>query len=70
MKLDPHVHTTFSGRTSLSPLRDLLRESYNSPERVYHVAKERGMDLVAITDHDTITGALTLSDREDVIIGL
>lgn len=27
------------------------------------------MDLVAITDHDTIDGALTLADRSDVIVG-
>jgi predicted metal-dependent phosphoesterase TrpH len=27
------------------------------------------MDLVAITDHDTIDGALTIADRPDVIIG-
>ena len=69
MRLDPHVHTSFSGRTSLYPLKHLLRESYNSPEGVYRLAKERGMDLVAITDHDTIDGALTLADREDVIVG-
>jgi len=69
VKLDPHVHTTFSGKTSLYPLRDLLRESYNSPQSVYRLAKERGMDLVAITDHDTIDGALTLAHLEDVIAG-
>lgn len=69
MRLDPHVHTSFSGRTSLYPLKHLLRESYNSPEGVYRTAKERGMDLVAITDHDTIAGALTLADRADVLVG-
>ena len=47
----------------------LLRESYNSPEGVYRRAKARGMDLVAITDHDVIDGALTIADRPDVIVG-
>ena len=69
MKLDAHVHTHFSGMTSIWPLSLIMRESYNTPERVYRLAKARGMDLVAITDHDTIDGALTLADRPDVLVG-
>lgn len=69
MKLDAHVHTRYSGRTSLYPLSLIMRESYNRPERVYRLAKARGMDLVAITDHDCIAGALTLADRPDVLVG-
>lgn len=69
MKLDTHVHTSHSGYTSLAPLRRLMRESYNSPTRVHRLAKARGMDLVAITDHDTITGALELAHLPDVIVG-
>jgi predicted metal-dependent phosphoesterase TrpH len=69
VKLDPHVHTVFSGPTSIYPLSLIMNESYNSPEGVYRRAKARGMDLVAITDHDVIAGALTIADRPDVIIG-
>jgi len=69
MKLDAHVHTHYSGMTTIWPLSLIMRESYNTPERVYQLAKARGMDLVAITDHDTIAGALTLADRPDVIVG-
>lgn len=69
MKLDAHVHTFYSGQTSLYPLSLIMKESYNTPEGVYRRAKARGMDLVAITDHDTISGALTLADRPDVIVG-
>jgi len=69
VKLDPHVHTVFSGRTSIYPLSLLMNESYNSPEGVYRRAKARGMDLVTITDHDVIAGALTIADRPDVIVG-
>jgi predicted metal-dependent phosphoesterase TrpH len=69
VKVDTHVHTSFSGRTTLYPLKHLLRESYNSPEGVYRRAKARGMDLVAITDHDSIAGALTIADRPDVLVG-
>src|SRR5205823_14774548 len=32
------------------------RDSYNRPEEVYRLAKERGMDFVTITDHDSIDG--------------
>lgn len=69
MKLDTHVHTLYSGNSTLKPLTRLLRESYNSVEVVYRVAKARGMDLVAITDHDVIEGALTIAHRPDVIVG-
>ena len=69
MKLDAHVHTVYSGPTSLYPLSLIMKECYNTPEGVYRRAKARGMDLVAITDHDTIAGALTIADRPDVIVG-
>lgn len=69
MKLDTHVHTVYSGRSTIRPLDRFLRESYNTPEGVYRRARARGMDLVAITDHDRIDGALTIADRPDVIVG-
>lgn len=69
VKLDTHVHTSYSGYSSIPGLARLMRESYNSPEGVYRVAKARGMDLVTITDHDRIDGALTIADRPDVIVG-
>jgi predicted metal-dependent phosphoesterase TrpH len=55
--------------TTVSPLQQILRESYNTPEDVYRIAKQRGMDLVVITDHDRISGALTVADRADVVVG-
>jgi predicted metal-dependent phosphoesterase TrpH len=39
------------------------RDCYSSPRDVYRVAKARGMDLVTITDHDSIDGCLELLDR-------
>ena len=69
MKADLHTHTIYSGYSTLPYLSRLLLESYNTPEQVYHLAKARGMDLVAITDHDAIGGALALGDRDDVIVG-
>jgi predicted metal-dependent phosphoesterase TrpH len=69
MKLDAHVHTHYSGMTHIWPLSYVVRESYNTPDRVYRLAKARGMDLVAITDHDTVEGALRLAHLPDVIVG-
>lgn len=69
MKLDLHVHTAHSGHTTIYPLSLIMKESYNSPDGVYRRAKARGMDLVTITDHDRIDGALTIADRPDVIVG-
>ncbi|MGE3273863.1 MAG: PHP-associated domain-containing protein [Vicinamibacterales bacterium] len=69
LKLDTHVHSFHSGQTSIYPLSLIMRESYNTPEGVYRLAKARGMDLVTITDHDQVSGALALADRPDVVVG-
>jgi len=39
------------------------RDCYSNPEDVYRVAKVRGMDLVTITDHDSIDGCLEFLDH-------
>ncbi len=62
MRLDSHVHSTHSGRASVFPFNPFMRESYNTPDSVYQTATRRGMDLVTITDHDHISGALALLD--------
>lgn len=60
-KVDLHVHTAFSSFRHLKTLR--ARDSYNDPLRVYERCREIGCDYVAITDHDTIDGALDLLSR-------
>ena len=75
LRADLHVHTCHSRVTGR--LRFLgSRDCYSAPADVYRVAKARGMDLVAITDHDSIDGALELvgllgarPDAQDVIVG-
>ena len=73
LRADLHVHTCHS--TESGNLRFLgSRDCYSRPADVYRVAKARGMDLVAFTDHDSIGGALDLlSERPDlepeVIVG-
>jgi predicted metal-dependent phosphoesterase TrpH len=72
LRADLHVHTWHSGLNHDLPfLRS--RDCYADPLRVYQTAKIRGMDLVAITDHDSIDGGLELLSRlpdgSDVILG-
>jgi len=73
LRADLHVHTCHSKVTGT--MRFLgSRDCYSPPADVYRVARARGMDLVAFTDHDSIDGALELlNDRPDfsdvVIIG-
>ena len=72
LRADLHVHSCHSKVSgTLSFLGS--RDCYSKPADVYRVAKARGMDLVAFTDHDSIGGALELlndrPDLEDVIVG-
>ena len=71
LRADLHVHSCHSKVSgTLSFLGS--RDCYSKPADVYRVAKARGMDLVAFTDHDSIGGALELlndrPDLEDVIV--
>jgi predicted metal-dependent phosphoesterase TrpH len=68
MRCDLHVHSRHSGPATLPLLRHLCNESYSEPEAVYAEARRRGMDLVTITDHDTIEGALAIAGRPDTFV--
>jgi predicted metal-dependent phosphoesterase TrpH len=62
LRADMHVHSYHSGYSSqLSFLR--ARDCYSEPEAVYAAAKSRGMDIVTITDHDSIDGCLEFLER-------
>lgn len=56
LKIDFHVHTCYSDDCSTS-LRDVITYS-----------KRRGLDGVAITDHNTVKGALKLLENDEIII--
>jgi predicted metal-dependent phosphoesterase TrpH len=49
-------------------LRSVCRESYNEPLAVYDKLKRLGMDLVTITDHDSIDAAEALRSRPDFFL--
>ena len=40
------------------------------PEAVYALAKQRGMDFVTITDHDSIEAVVEIADRPDVFVSV
>lgn len=71
-RLDAHCHSSASSGPVNAAVGVLgCPECYSPPEKVYDLAMARGMDLVTLTDHDTIAGALALVERgfERVIIG-
>ena len=68
MRCDLHVHSRHSGPATLPLLRHLCDESHSDPQAVYETARRRGMDLVTITDHDTIVGALEIAGRPDTFV--
>jgi predicted metal-dependent phosphoesterase TrpH len=49
-------------------LRLVCRESYSDPEELYGVLRRRGMNLVTLTDHDSVEGASMLRNRPDFFL--
>lgn len=68
MRCDLHVHSRHSGPATVPGLRHLVRECYAEPWEVRYAARERGMDLVTLTDHDSIEGALELAGLPDAFV--
>jgi len=62
LRADLHVHSYYSGYARHMPFLR-TRDCYSAPEAVYRTAKSRGMDMVTITDHDSIDGCLEFLDR-------
>jgi len=59
MKIDLHLHTDYSV------------DGWASPDEMLHRALARGFDKIAVTDHDTIAGALLARGRypDRIIVG-
>jgi glycosyltransferase involved in cell wall biosynthesis len=71
-RMDTHCHSSASSGPVMAAAGWVgCPESYSPPEKVYEQARARGMDLVTLTDHDTIAGGLELVERgfPGVILG-
>lgn len=68
MKCDLHVHTVHSGMCTVPVFRRICRESYSDPGEVYATLKRRGMDLVTVTDHDSIGSSESLRRHPDFFL--
>lgn len=69
MKADLHVHSKFSRRPSQWILQKIsCPESFTEPLQLYQFARQRGMNLVTITDHNTIAGALEIAHLSGTFI--
>jgi hypothetical protein len=61
-RADLHVHSKHSSQPSEWILRQFRApESFTEPLEVYRLCRERGMDFVTLSDHDTIAGALEIA---------
>ena len=68
-KCDLHIHSRFSARSEEWLFRRFdFPDSYTDPRGLYRELRERGMDFVTITDHDTIDGCLLIRDLPNTFI--
>ena len=56
IKADLHVHTTFS------------KDSLITPKELVYYAKKRGLNAVAVTDHNQLEGAYKIAKETDFLI--
>ncbi len=69
MKIDLHAHSKFSNKPSQWFLQKLgCPESFVEPEQIYRLARHKGMDMVTISDHNVIHGAVAIAHLPGVFI--
>jgi hypothetical protein len=71
-RADLHIHTKYSGMMKYMGLK--FPDSVEEPLKVMKCAKANNMDIIAVTDHNTIKGALETKKYEkefgiEVIVG-
>jgi len=72
-RADLHVHTMYSGVGRLGQLR--FPESIDTPEEVVDAARSKGLNVLCITDHNSVNGALAAKeyakrfDDIEVVVG-
>jgi predicted metal-dependent phosphoesterase TrpH len=68
MKCDLHVHSTHSGMCDVPFFSRICRECYSPAPQVYDRLKHLGMDLVTITDHDSVGAIEELGHHPDFFL--
>jgi predicted metal-dependent phosphoesterase TrpH len=68
VRCDLHVHTIHSGMCTLPLLKAICRECYSEPEAVYQTLRRGEMDLVTVSDHDSIDATETLSRHAEFFV--
>lgn len=69
LAVDLHVHSRHSTRPSQWILQKLgCAESYTDPKALYDIARRRGMDLVTISDHNTLAGSLEIAHLDNTFV--
>ena len=68
VRCDLHVHTVHSGMATVPVLRRFCRECYNPPDALYDRLKRQGLDLVTVTDHDSIEAGESLRRHADFFV--
>ncbi len=69
MKVDLHLHSRFSARSADWLFRRFdFPDSYSEPRALHATLRARGMDLVTITDHNTLDGCLAIADLPGVFL--
>lgn len=68
---DLHVHSKYSKRPSQWILQKInCPECFSDPKLIYGRAQDRGMDLVILSDHNSIEGALEIAHLPEVFISV
>jgi glycosyltransferase involved in cell wall biosynthesis len=68
-RCDLHIHSRFSARSEEWLFRRFdFPDSYSDPRNLHRLLRERRMDFVTITDHDTIDGNLEIADLPGTFI--
>ena len=68
-RADLHVHSKHSDRPSEWFLRRIgAPESFVEPRELYAACRERGMDFVTITDHNSLGGSLEIADLPNTFL--
>jgi len=69
MKVDLHLHSRHSAKPTQWFLQKIgSPESFTDPFAAYRMARARGMDLVTVSDHDSLAGSLEIAHLDGVFL--